>query len=317
MRHLLLLFPACAPTAPTLTSPLACDLGDTCWLVNLPDVATGPEVRDHLGRNHSYDGHDGTDIAVPARLAGDAALVVAPADGVVLRLRDDVADGVQMLSAVPLDKACGNGLVMQLGGGWEAQLCHLRWSSSRVAPGEAVRRGQPLATVGWSGLAEMPHVHLTVSRDGRDVNPYTGLFLDDGSPAAQAPLWTVPDSTPALGPVFFAPAPPDPAWAWTEGVAMLSPDAPGLQLIARLWRPEIGDIIDTVVTAPDGRVTRGHYVVPQPAATDNVTLRRDRAAEPAWEGTWRAEVTWTRGPVSKVRRAEVIAPPTAWTRPPR
>lgn len=44
-----------------------------------------------------------------------------------------------------------------------------------VAPGRIVRRGDPIALVGSTGLARGPHLHFELHRHGRPVNPI-GLF---------------------------------------------------------------------------------------------------------------------------------------------
>ena len=49
--------------------------------------------------------------------------------------------------------------------GSTAEYKHLKINSILVAPGEAVKAGQPIAQVGSSGLSSHPHLHLAV-RDG-------------------------------------------------------------------------------------------------------------------------------------------------------
>jgi hypothetical protein len=46
-----------------------------------------------------------------------------------------------------------------------------------------VKKGERLGSVGASGLAEFPHVHLSVRRDGKPIEPLTGRPLGTGREA--------------------------------------------------------------------------------------------------------------------------------------
>ena len=53
--------------------------------------------------------------------------------------------------------------------------------------GDAVQRGQKLAEIGASGLAEFPHVHVTVRHDGKPIDPVTDHELLAGCVRAGEP----------------------------------------------------------------------------------------------------------------------------------
>lgn len=61
-----------------------------------------------------------------------------------------------------VDQIDGYGLTVLIdhGGGWSSLYAHLQRAS--VSPGEALRAGQPLGSVGRSGNASTPHLHLEV-----------------------------------------------------------------------------------------------------------------------------------------------------------
>jgi hypothetical protein len=63
-------------------------------------------------------------------------------------------------------------LVIDHGGGWETQYCHMRQGSLRVRAGEQVPAGAALGQVGLSGDTEFPHLHLTVRKDGQMIDPF-------------------------------------------------------------------------------------------------------------------------------------------------
>jgi hypothetical protein len=175
---LALLVPAQA-SALELGLPAECTLGKDCFIQQFADDDPRPgEESDPFCGAATYDGHDGTDLRVLS--LADVARgvpVVAVADGKVLRGRDGEPDRLvtsEADRAAVASKECGNGMIVDLGGGYEAQYCHMRQGSLAVKPGEAVMRGQKLGEVGASGMAAFPHVHLTIRLNGKTIDPVTG-----------------------------------------------------------------------------------------------------------------------------------------------
>ena len=202
MRPLYLLGSALVLAAPVpvlavdLGLPIDCTLGETCFIQQFPDLATGPEVADPWCGRASYDGHDGTDFRIRTMTEVQSGVpVIAAADGVVVGLRDGEPDHLIASEAEAAEVAnveCGNGVLLDNGNGLETQYCHLRQGSVAVSEGQSVQRGDVLGYVGASGLAAFPHVHLSVRQDGVAVDPTSGRRLDEGcsmSPGTTEPLW--------------------------------------------------------------------------------------------------------------------------------
>lgn len=165
-----------ATAAPVLSLPIACNPGSNCFVQNYVDTDPGSDVSDWQCGGQTYDGHKGTDI----RLLNVAAMekgvrVLAAAAGTVKGVRDGVTD----VSIRDQDgshvagRECGNGVVVDHGGGWVTQYCHMKKGSLRVASGATVRAGTVLGQVGLSGMTEFAHLHFEV-RHGKDiVDPFT------------------------------------------------------------------------------------------------------------------------------------------------
>lgn len=163
-----------AVDAPHFTFPVACVLGETCIIQNYVDHDTGPGWRDFTCGAMSYDGHDGTDIRIPSLAAQRNGVgVLSIAEGTVLRTRMDMPDRPNLEEGPESDpRACGNGLVIDHGNGWQSQYCHMAQGSLLVRPGDRVKAGQRLGLIGYSGRTAFPHLHLTMRKDGKIIDPF-------------------------------------------------------------------------------------------------------------------------------------------------
>ena len=262
---LLVLLSAAAPGPPRLALPIACKPGADCQLQNHVDRDPGPGARDFRCGGQTYEAHSGTDIRLTdnaARLLGVDVLAAAP--GRVVRLRDGEPDiSVKDPAAPPVaGRECGNAVVIDHGGGWETQSCHLARGSVRVTVGPEVATGQPIARVGLSGNTEYPHLHLTVRQGARTVDP----FLPDGGAACAtraegAGLWT-PAAAAALayrtgGAVLnagFADGPVDNARVEAGGPPRPGRASPALVAYVRAINLQGGDRPTLTLTGPDGAV---------------------------------------------------------------
>jgi hypothetical protein len=101
-----------------------------------------------------------------------SAPVVAPADGVVVQVRDGVPDNPP--GHIASTVLYGNHLVIDHGNGEYTLLAHLRRGSLAVKPGARVTRGQRLARVGNSGFSTEPHLHYQLM-DAADYRTAQGL----------------------------------------------------------------------------------------------------------------------------------------------
>lgn len=169
--------------------PIDCEPGKTCWVQQYPDRDPTTAAKDYACGSQTYDGHQGTDIRI--RDTSSSAEVVAAAAGTVKAVRDGVKDRLVRTDA---DRAaiakieCGNGVLLSHENGWETQYCHLREGSVSVRPGDSVAMGAPLGLVGYSGMAAFPHVHLTVRKDGKVVDPFRNSSDSSCGGVVQA-LW--------------------------------------------------------------------------------------------------------------------------------
>jgi murein DD-endopeptidase len=139
------------------------------------------QVRDFRGGTLTYDSHNGTDFAVPV-----GTIVTAAAPGKVLRLSSEYNRG-------------GLKLFLDHGDGLATTSNHL--ARALVSVGDVVRRGQPIALSGYSGIDALvafpwsvPHVHFNVWLDGEYVDPFAdprahgevSLWLDGATPLPRA-----------------------------------------------------------------------------------------------------------------------------------
>ena len=243
--------------APRLTLPLACNLGENCYIQHYADRDPGAGVRDHACGAASYDAHDGTDFALPtlaAMAAGVAVLAVAP--GTVAATRDGQPDGDFAAGGNVAGKECGNGVVIDHGQGWQTQYCHLAAGSVAVARGDAVSAGTPLGHVGLSGKSEFPHLHLTVRHGGTVVDPFAPNPAAGCPVDATAALWQVPPAYMPAGILDLGLTVNPPDYASVKAGApranVLPAKAPQLIVWAYGWGGRTGDVLHLTLTGPAG-----------------------------------------------------------------
>ena len=276
-----------------LAFPVDCALGDTCHIQQYSDHDPGPAAVDFTCGPLSYDGHDGTDIALPTRAdmaAGVAVLAAAP--GVVRGVRDGIAD----FAPVVAGKECGNGVLVEHADGWATQYCHLRQGSVLVKPGQSVDAGAQLGLIGQSGLAEFPHLHLSVRHDDTEVDP----FAPDTAACAltRGPtLWTtdVPYEPGGFLGAGFSDAVPD-FDAIRAGLPTtpLPATAPGLVLWAYAFGTRAGDRLAFQVIGPDGAFLTEEVVLEKTQAQMFRAVGK-RLTAAAWAaGTYQGTVTLLR-----------------------
>ncbi len=287
----LLLGAAPGPAEIRLDWPVACRAGADCQIQNYVDHDPSPEAKDQTCGSRTYDGHKGVDI----RLTSTGAMrrgvdVLAAADGRVQGGRDGMADvsvdlgGPQSVAA----RECGNGVVVEHAGGFVTQYCHMAQGSVRVKAGDAVKAGQPLGKVGMSGLSDFPHLHLSVRKDGKPVDPFAyGAALETcGAPGRSLWRTTVPYEPRVVLNAAFA------GEALTLATAELGPPAPpaggGPILIAyvRALGLKGGDMQSLVLRGPDGSVVARNEAQPVP---------RDQPLRLLFAGARRPAQGWAKG----------------------
>ena len=117
------------------------------------------QVEDFRGRDMTYDSHNGTDLSVPV-----GAELLAAAPGRVVRVLAEFNRG---------------GLKVYIDHGRGLMTCSAHLARALVAEGDLVRRGQPVALTGYSGLDGLvtfpfgvPHVHFNTWLNGEPVDPF-------------------------------------------------------------------------------------------------------------------------------------------------
>ncbi|MEZ5873034.1 MAG: M23 family metallopeptidase [Nitratireductor sp.] len=267
----LFLVPATMPilAAESLHPPVGCEPGKDCFLQQMADMTAGPGVSDPFCGTASYDGHTGLDIRL--RSLSDierGVTVLAMADGVVVGMRDGAADH---LVATPADRdavanrECGNGVVIDHGGGVITQYCHLRQGSLKIREGQKVGAGEVLGEVGASGMAQFPHVHAEMRVNNKPVDIITGKPVDGG--CDQPPLEGIPrlenGFAAALGTgdailldSGLAGSPPDHIQLVQQGTPEM-PDTSSSAVLGWAWFANLkkGDRVSVLLTWPDGKTT--------------------------------------------------------------
>lgn len=257
----------------TLSLPIDCTLGDTCYVQQFVDRDASPDHSDYSCGTLTYDGHKGTDFALPSLAAMTAGVdVLATASGVVAATRGDMPDVIQGAEGAPdiIGKECGNGILVKHTGGWETQYCHLKMDSIIVERGQKVDQGEVLGEVGLSGQTQFPHVHLSVRKNGTVIDPFDAddSLTCDGSDIHS--LWQV--ETPYVGAgvisLGFSTAVPEYADI-KSGIAhneALPADAPALVLWGYAYGGRQGDILELLINGPNGEVIRHQARLEKPQA---------------------------------------------------
>jgi hypothetical protein len=242
----------------SLTLPIDCTLGDDCYIQQVVDQDPSDGIKDFQCGRLTYDGHKGTDFALPSLAAVERGVaVLAAAQGEIRAVRDSMADILQGASSAPDvgGKECGNGVVIRLENGWETQYCHMAQGSIAVSVGDQVEAGDTLGFVGLSGQTEFPHLHLSLRWRGEIVDPFDPDMKNLCDAPTQA-LWDDTIAVPAGGLISagFAPAVPEyeAIKAGEAAATTLPTNAPALVVWGYGFGTQTGDLIDLEITGPDG-----------------------------------------------------------------
>ncbi len=288
-----------------LALPVDCTLGETCYIQQFPDHDPGPKAADFTCGSLSYDGHDGTDFALPTRAAMDQGVkVLAAAPGTVKAVRDGIAD---FKPAIP-GKECGNGLVLDHGLGWETQYCHLKQGSITVKPGDILPQGTALGMIGQSGMADFPHLHLSVRANGQKLDPFAPNATTCGPPSEDLWLPNLLHNAGGLLAIGIAPAVP----AYDDIKAGLpSPDlptsAPALVVWAYAFGTRAGDAYLISLTGPQGQIFTERILLEKPQALNFRATGRKRKPTAYATGPYRADVRLMRGATELGHQSLTIA----------
>lgn len=143
-----------APNSPSVPSSASVSASGFAWPVQGAPVGV---ISSPYGyRNHPIYGtkrlHAGIDIS-----ASLGTPILAAADGKVLEARPS--------------SGYGNIVVIYHGNGISTKYAHMTYNSIKVRPGQTVKRGQHIASVGNEGASTAPHLHFEVLKWGTPINP--------------------------------------------------------------------------------------------------------------------------------------------------
>ncbi|WP_376874323.1 M23 family metallopeptidase [Albirhodobacter sp. R86504] len=288
--------------------PVDCVLGQSCYIQQYMDHDPTAAVADFAYGDLAYDGHRGTDFALPDLFAMESGVTVtAVAKATVVGVRDDVTDKIYTAEADLHGQDCGNGVLLDHGEGWQTQYCHLRSGSLKVHVGDQVEQGAPLGLIGLSGRTQFPHLHLAVRRDGLDVDPFApsgGATCDQTNAHGTAVENFVAQS------LWREPIPYQPAGLISVGLTVDTPDYQSLRqggaaealisrarqihLVAYGWGFRAGDQLVFDLLGPDDFAINATQVLDkdQAIAMRYIGKRFAKAGLPA--GRYNARVTLTR-----------------------
>lgn len=130
--------------------------------------AVGP-LRSGFGmRRHPILGvvklHNGIDIA-----GGDGTLVRAAKAGKVLASKGGCITGAKACNG-----GAGNFVVIDHGDGTVTKYLHLSSRCALAKPNSRVTQGESVACIGSTGASTGPHLHFSILRNGKYVNPVAG-----------------------------------------------------------------------------------------------------------------------------------------------
>ncbi|BDX05607.1 M23/M56 family metallopeptidase [Planctobacterium marinum] len=130
--------------------------GEIRWTYPLADLnVTSPYG--HVSRLRNYRKHGGVDFGVP-----EGTPVTPVAEGVVT-----IADNSTLSSKY------GNVILVEHSNGYQSLYAHL--NEIRVKPGMKVYKGQTIGSVGATGMATGPHLHLEILNNERRIDLLTVL----------------------------------------------------------------------------------------------------------------------------------------------
>ncbi|MEL7213657.1 MAG: M23 family metallopeptidase [Pseudomonadota bacterium] len=274
----------------SLQLPIDCTLGENCYIQQFVDHDPNTSASDFNCGPLTYDTHKGTDFALDDLSIMEAGVdVLAAASGRVVATRDGMEDVLYSANrAAEIEgRDCGNGLVIDHGGGWRTQYCHLKQGSLIVEKGQRVEVGDVLGEVGLSGRTQFPHLHITLRKDDQVVDP----FAPDGRRMCGLPNKTLWAETPDFqnGGIIragFADAAPayEAIKAGQKGLSIVPPNADILAVWMHVFGAQEGDLYKMKVIGPDGQLI-----------DEEVTQTRTQAQSFRFVGKRRPPGGWDRG----------------------
>ena len=297
-----------------LSLPIDCLPNYTCFIQNYVDIDPTKQARDYACSSSTYDGHKGVDFRLlSTKASSDGVNVLAAAAGVIKARRDGLVDRLIIDINDPSiqNQECGNGVVIEHGNGWETQYCHMRQGSVLSKIGDRVTQGQVIGKVGYSGLAQFAHLHISVRHDGKIIDPFTATGVDNScnaSPNIKAGLWdnSVREvfiyKNGALIESGFATTPVKSVdlEAGNKPAIPTSISASAIVIYARFINLKKGDKISFEIIGPAGEII----------SNTTKPLQRNKAQYVAYSGKKQPKESWQQGvykaQIKLIRENEII-----------
>ena len=168
----------------SLSIPIKCNYGHNCFIQNYVDIKSSNNHQDYQCGKLSYNKHKGTDFRlIDYRQMNEGVDVVASESGKIIAVRNNEDDFKFLNSGYKAikNKECGNGVVIDIGDGYELQYCHMLKNSIRVKKGQIVKKGDIVGQVGMSGKSEFPHLHISLKKNSKVIDPFTGYEMENDS----------------------------------------------------------------------------------------------------------------------------------------
>ncbi len=296
---LIALVSAASPLAaePFLDLPIACTLGQDCYIEAYVDTDPSPGRADYTCGLRTRDKHSGIDIAVESFEMADMGVpVLAAAPGVVEATRDGVPD-LPPYDRFQGENECGNAVRIGHDNGLKTLYCHMRKGSVAVRSGDTVTTGQQIGLVGQSGMTNFPHVHMSVlTRSGTGIDPFAPEAKDTCG-SEQKTLWNDPPAYQKTG--FFTAgfSTNIPSMeAVVSGAARKASASPEDALIVygRIFHAQHGDVLQFKAHGPKGEIFEHSQVLKAPKINLMRAFGRRAPAEGWPSGMYRGDLTLTR-----------------------
>ena len=289
--------PLAAAKPPSLAFPLACEPGRTCAIQSYMDHDAGPGAKDYRCGPRSYDKHSGVDIRIlDLKAMAGGVPVLAAAPGRVVAMRDSVEDlSIRDRVGGTNNQDCGNAVILDHGGQWFTQYCHMRLGSVRVKTGDMVKTGDPIGLVGLSGNTEFPHLHVDV-RQGRAVVDPFAYGAPAGACSGGVSLWNAAAAAKLAykdGEILntgFTTAVVEMKGVESGVLPAPTRSGPALVAYARAIGLKAGDMQELTITGPDGKLVAEAppSVLPRDQAQFIKSVGKRTPAEGWKSGTYRA-----------------------------
>lgn len=247
-----------------LAFPVKCALNQNCYISSYfdNDRSIGSKADYRCGQVVENDNQNGIHISLSNFINSKLKVpVLAAADGRVVSIAEGLEDLVINRNKVNQfdGNACGNGIIIEHGGGWFTRYCHLQQDSVLVSVGDEVKKRQYIASIGSSGMTDWPRLDFSVSQNNYLFDPFSGKTTLESCGGSISPLWEedlpyTPFQILNTGFVIGTPAPKAAELGTLQDYQHIPHFSSNLSFWALLFNIRDGDRLIMTLTDPDGHV---------------------------------------------------------------